>query len=74
MAFVYDYNGQPPAAGQRQIYIDPATGETFLQTGAKRQGETLIVTLRKLRFVPDQPPVNQPPAGGDITLNFEVPA
>lgn len=73
MAFVYDYNGQPPAAGQRQIYIDPATGETFLLTGAKRMGETLVVTLRKLRFVPDQT-VNPPPAGGDITLNFEVPA
>lgn len=75
--FVYDYSGQRPAAGLRQYFEDPQTGETFLVTGSVRRGDTLVSTLRKLRWtaVPDsEPAANPPPVLAPAVYTLNVPA
>lgn len=75
--FVYDHNGQKVAAGLRQFWIDPLTGETLVVTASVREGDTLRSTLRRVRYVADDTPppdTGIPPVGGQITLAYEVPA
>lgn len=68
---VYAYDGRSPAAGRREVWIDPATGEWFLLTGDKAQGDGILQTKRALAIAEgDAPPVNQPPAGGVIEGTF----
>lgn len=71
--FVYDYSGQRPAAGLRQYFEDPQTGETFLVTGSVRRGDTLVSTLRKLRWVVPAES-NPPPVLAPAVYTLNVPA
>lgn len=71
--FIYTHNGQRIASGLRQFWIDPATGETLVVTASVREGDTLRSTLRAVTFVADPAP-GSAPAGGPITLKYEVPA
>lgn len=70
MKLVYAHNGQSPAAGKREVWID-ANGDWFLLTGSVLAPDgTITSTKRALKVAPD----NQPPVGGNVTLTFEVPA
>ena len=81
--FVYGHNGQKIASGLRSFWIDPTTGETYVVTASALDAATgtLKSTLRRVRYVPDADPTPDPipapgaaPAGGDVTLAYEVPA
>lgn len=70
----YKSTNQEIAAGPREFFIDPDTKESFLLTGYKRVGMTLVYTMREIYWdvpvvVPDP---NQPPVGSAITLEYEV--
>ncbi len=70
MKLVYAHNGQSPAAGKREVWID-ANGDWFLLTGSVLAPDGTIVTTKRALMLAS---VNQPPTGGPIPLVFEVPA
>ena len=67
---VYDFNGQSPAAGRREVWIDHDTGEWFLLTGDKDGPDGVKQTKRKLR-VKDASP-NNPPVAVDIEIEGTI--
>lgn len=69
MKLVYAHNGQSPAAGKREVWID-ANGDWFLLTGSTLSPDgTVKTTMRALMVAPS---ANQPPTGGNINLAYEV--
>lgn len=71
MKLVYAHNGQSPAAGKREVWID-ANGDWFLLTGSFLAADGTIITTKRALMV--EPSANQPPAGGNFTLAYEVPS
>ena len=65
---VYAHNDQAPAAGRREVWIDPVTGEWFFLTGDKDQGGAVNQTKRALKVLVEAP--NNPPIAQDITLSY----
>lgn len=69
----YVYNDQPIAEGERaMIYQD---GKLHVRTGVKGFDPVTGEIVYRTREVYDAAQtVNQPPVGGNVTLQFEVPA
>lgn len=72
MKLVYAHNGQAPAAGKREVWID-ANGDWWLLTGSTLAPDgTVKTTLRALMPDPTTQPT-QPPAPGVAVLHAEQP-
>ncbi len=68
----YFYNDQPVAEGERAIVYQD--GRLYVRTGTKAIDPVTGEIIYRLREVYAAGSQNQPPAGGNVTLQFEVPA
>ena len=67
----YFYNDQPVAEGERAIVYQD--GRLYVRTGTKAIDPALGEISYRMREVYVASGANQPPAGGNISLRFEVP-
>lgn len=68
----YFYNDQPVAEGERAIVYQG--GRLYVRTGVKSIDPVTGEITYRMREVYAAGSQNQPPAGGNVTLQFEVPA
>jgi hypothetical protein len=70
----YVYNGQPVAEGERAMIYQG--GRLYVRTGVKGFDPVTGEIIYRTREVYDaaKPIQNIPPAGGNVSLTFEVPA
>lgn len=66
----YIYNDQPVAEGERAVIYQ--AGRLYVRTGVKSIDPATGEITYRMREV--YVAVNQPPAGGNVALQFEVPA
>lgn len=72
MKLVYAHNGQSPAAGKREVWIDPS-GEWFLLTGSVLAADGTIITTKRALMVAPVSPAKLPPNPGVAAIHAKAP-
>lgn len=72
MKLVYAHNGQSPAAGKREVWID-ANGDWFLLTGSVLAPDGTVTTTRRALMVAPVSTAKLPPNPGVAAIHAKAP-